>query len=220
MTAPRQILVVAPHGLDELLGCAGVVARHVEAGDRVAVVVLAGDGSGADGPRRDNGRRAAALLGTAEPRFAGFPENRTDTLGSGELIGWLERQLGELKPELLYVPHAGNLNIDHQRTHLAAITAARPVPGQSVRTILAYETPSSTDWAVPSGTAPFMPVHFVDIAAAWPKKRAALELYASDLRPPPHARSLEAIEALAVHRGHGVGLAKAEAFMVLRDVPR
>ena len=79
--------------------------------------------------------------------------------------------------------------------------------------------PSSTEWA-PAGLPPFVPDVFVDITVTWPAKRAALDAYADELRPAPHARSLPAIEALATWRGHSVGLAKAEAFMLQRRIVR
>jgi len=214
----RRVLVVAPHGLDELLGCAGTIASHVANGDEVSILSMAGDGAGPDESRRANGRRVAVLLGTAEPLFGGFPENRTDLVAMSDLVGWLERHFAAIKPQILYVSHAGNLNIDHQRCHHAALTAARPLPNQTVRAIYAFETASSTDWAPQTAERVFLPTRFVDIDAFWEKKRATLEIYAADMRPFPHARSIEALEALAIHRGAGVGLAKAEAFMVLREL--
>jgi LmbE family N-acetylglucosaminyl deacetylase len=47
------VLVIAPHGLDEVLGCGGTIARHAAAGRKVHVLILCGDGTGHDGKRRD-----------------------------------------------------------------------------------------------------------------------------------------------------------------------
>ena len=33
------VLIIAPHALDEVLGCGGIMARHVEEGDAVHVLV-------------------------------------------------------------------------------------------------------------------------------------------------------------------------------------
>jgi LmbE family N-acetylglucosaminyl deacetylase len=80
------------------------------------------------------------------------------------------------------------------------------------------EVPSSTEWSAPVQNNAFVPSRFVDISTMQKIKRAALEAYREEMRPFPHARSLEAIEALATWRGAGAGLKAAEAFMVLRDV--
>ncbi|WP_137045768.1 PIG-L deacetylase family protein [Pseudolabrys sp. FHR47] len=214
------VLVVAPHALDEMLGCGGTIARHAAAGRKVHILVLCGDGTGLDGKRRDAAMAAAALLGCEPPRFAGFPENRSDTVPIGEVVGAIERTVNELKPATVYVSHGGNLNIDHQTAFRAVATALRPMPGSPVAEFYAYEIASSTDWAPLGFGATFVPNHFVEITAELPRKIQALELYAFDMRPEPHARSIKALENLARARGATVGLAAAEAFMVLREVER
>ena len=80
------------------------------------------------------------------------------------------------------------------------------------------EVPSSTEWAAPSAGDAFLPSRFVDISAVQDIKRRALEAYAEEMRPFPHPRSFEAVEALAKWRGASAGLSAAEAFMVLRDI--
>ncbi|HYB56297.1 MAG TPA: PIG-L family deacetylase, partial [Alphaproteobacteria bacterium] len=97
------VLVIAPHALDEVLGCGGTVARHARGGAKVDVLVLMGDGSGRDAARRTAAGRAAELLGARPPRFAGFPENRSDAIPLLELVGAVERALRELSPETVYV---------------------------------------------------------------------------------------------------------------------
>jgi LmbE family N-acetylglucosaminyl deacetylase len=214
------VLVVAPHGLDEVLGCGGTMARHAAAGRKVHVLVLCGDGGGHDGKRREAAGQVAALLGAQPPRFAGFPENRSDTIGLGEFVAVIERTITELRPGTVYVSHGGNLNIDHQTAFRAAATALRPMPGGSVADFCAYEIPSSTDWAPAGMGEAFRPTRFVDISAQLALKMQALALYAFDMRPEPHARSMAAVENLARCRGASVGLAAAEAFAVLREIDR
>lgn len=115
---------------------------------------------------------------------------------------------------------AGNLNIDHQTAFRAAATALRPVPGSPVAEFLSYEIASSTDWAPAGFGDVFQPTCFVDIGGVLDRKLQALELYAFDMRPEPHARSIKAIENLARARGATVGVPAAEAFAVLRIVSR
>lgn len=212
-------LVIAPHGMDEVLGCGGTMARLSAEGIKVETLILFGDGTGLDAKRRPGGTAAAAVLGSASPRQGDFPENRGDTIALVEIVAVIERAIAEMNPSELYVPHGANLNVDHQVAYRAAVTAARPAPGLSVASIYAYEVSSSTDWAPPSPAA-FQPNRFVDIGATLGKKLEALKCYSAEMRSPPHSRSFKGVEALARLRGYSVGLAVAEAFTVVRQVAR
>lgn len=214
------VLVIAPHALDEVLGCAGTIARHNDAGRKVHILVLSGNGEGLDGKRREAAGKVAMLLGAEPPRFAGFPENKSDTVALGDVVSVIEKAVNELRPSTVYVSHGGNLNIDHQTAFRAAATALRPVPGNPVAEFLAYEIASSTDWAPPGFGETFRPTCFIDITNFLDRKMQALELYAFDMRPEPHARSIAALQTQARARGATVGLAAAEAFVVLRMVRR
>ena len=214
------ILVVAPHALDEVLGCGGTMARHAADGHKVHILVLCGDGTGTDGKRRDAAMQAAALLGAEPPRFAGFPENRSDTVPLADVVDTIERTINELRPATVYVSHGGNLNVDHQTAYRATATALRPMPGSPTVALYAYEIPSSTDWAPPGLGESFRPTRFVETTAVLAKKLAALDLYAFDMRAQPHARSIKAVENLAHARGASVGLTAAEAFAVQREIVR
>lgn len=214
----RIVLVIAPHGLDEALGCGGAMARHADERDAVHTLVLFGDGTGRDTARRVNAFAAAQILGANAPRFAGFPENRSDTIPLAEIVGAIERCVAELKPQIVYVSHGGNLNIDHQTGFRAAVTALRPVPGSSVRAIYTYEILSSTDWAPAGIGGPFRPNRFVEITAQLARKLAALKSYGDEMRPAPHSRSLENAKRLAELRGAIVGVVAAEAFEIAREI--
>ena len=98
------------------------------------------------------------------------------------------------------------------------VTACRPLPDQSVKSIYSFEVQSSTEWQPPGSSTPFQPNFFVDISDYWHKKRAALEAYAVEMRPWPHSRSIEAVEHLARWRGSQVGVDAAEAFCLLRSL--
>lgn len=226
-----KVLVVAAHPDDEVLGCGGLVARHADAGDVVHVFIVA-EGATSRDLQRDPGKRAgelvalraaagraAEILGAQAPRFGGLPDNRLDGLPLLDVIKIIEAVGAEIRPEIVYTHHAGDLNIDHGVVARAVATAFRPMPGAGVRAIYAFETISSTEWGMPGDPA-FRPNRFVDVSAAMVRKVKALEAYESEMRPFPHARSIAAVEALARFRGASVGLAAAEALVVIRDVVR
>lgn len=188
MTAP--VLIIAPHALDEVLGCGGIMALHADAGRKVHVLVLCGDGAGLDAKRRGAAGKMPAILGSEAPRFAGFPENRSNTVELSKIVGIIERTVAELRPHAVFVSHGGNLNIDHQTAFRATATALRPMPGGAVTDFCAYEIPSSTDWAPPGFGEAFRPTRYTDISAVLVRKMDALKEYAFDMRDEPHARSL------------------------------
>jgi LmbE family N-acetylglucosaminyl deacetylase len=224
----HRVLVVAAHPDDEVLGCGGVIARHGRAGDRVDILILAEGATSRDRARnpkargeeierlRQAARKAAKALGASAPRFGGLPDNRMDSLDLIDVIKLVEGVIAASRPDTVYVHHADDLNIDHRIAHQAVLTACRPLPGASVRSIYAFETPSSTEWAGPS--AAFRPNRHVAIGEVWAAKAAALEAYAGEIRPYPHARSIEGIKALAQWRGVAAGVPMAEAFEIVRQV--
>ena len=87
-----------------------------------------------------------------------------------------------------------------------------------MKRLLSFEVTSSTEWQPPDSASAFQPNWFVDISPQWRRKREALEAYASEMRPWPHARSLQAVEHLARWRGAQVGVEAAEAFCLLRQL--
>lgn len=220
-----NVLVIAAHPDDEVLGCGGTVARHAAAGDRVETVIVAegatsrgGKGDATPKSLRAAASKAAEVLGSARPRFLGLPDNRLDSVDLLDIVRALEAVIAEVAPEIVYTHHGGDLNIDHRMVCEAALTACRPVPGAPVKRFYCFETPSSTEWAAPSLGPAFRPQRFVAIGETWDTKRAALECYPTEMRDFPHARSIEAVEALARLRGAQAGLAAAEAFEVIREL--
>lgn len=223
----RKILIVAAHPDDEILGCGGTMAKHAAAGDEVAVLFMT-DGVGARGTgeadaqdpslRSGASRTALELVGARLLAHLSWPDNQLDTVPLLALAQSLEGPLAEFQPEILYTHHGGDLNVDHRLTLQAVLTAARPQPGASVKGIYSFEVASATAWAGASSLPPFSPNHYVDITAHYGQKQQALLAYAEEMRPAPHARSVEALQALATHRGSQVGLPAAEAFVVERQV--
>ena len=230
MNNVNRVLVVAAHPDDEVLGCGGTIARHAEAGNEVQVLIAA---EGATSRQQQRNRmqvaeelsvlalaaqKAGSLLGAVGVELLDLPDNRLDSIDRLDLIKLVEERINLHQPDVVYVHHAGDVNVDHRRLHEAVVTACRPTPGHPVRRLLSYEVASSTEWQPPGSAAAFQPNWFVDISEQWQRKREALEAYASEMRPWPHARSLEAVEHLARWRGAQVGAEAAEGFCLLRQL--
>lgn len=218
------LLVVVAHADDEILGCGGTIARFAAEGVLVHVVFMTnGVSARASATDQDivlrNAARDTALsiVGVASYDAFDFPDNRMDSIAILDIVRPLEHIIQGLRPATVITHHYGDLNVDHRATHDATLTACRPLPGSSVREILACEIPSSTEWASVH-RAPFLPSCYINIARYLPLKQKALYAYQTEMRDAPHARSPENIEALAKHRGMCIGVHAAEAFMTLRRI--
>jgi len=221
-----NVLVLAPHPDDEILGCGGTIARHVDSGDVVTVAIMTDASKGAPelysresvDALRIEVRVALKTLGVHTVRFFDFPAPRLTTHPGYLIAAALSELVKDVRPEVMYVPHHGDLHTDHGVIHNAALVAGRPFPGGPVRAIYAYEALSETEWAPPQAGIVFVPNHFVDVSDQLSRKIDAMRSYESQLHSFPHPRSAEAIEALARYRGSSVGFVAAEAFAVVRTL--
>jgi len=224
------VLIVASHPDDEVLGVGGTAAWHAARGERVEVLILA-DGvtsRGSDGDHTTqekelSARRSAAVdaaqeLGISRPRFGDFPDNRMDGCDLLDIVKVVESVTVKLEPDIVYTHHGSDLNVDHRLTHQAVLTACRPQPGFKPAAIYTFETASSTEWSSADIGPNFRPQRFVNISATLERKKLALQCYGMEMRAFPHARSIEAVEALARLRGSQAGCDAAEGFGVIREV--
>ena len=218
----KTVLIIAAHPDDEVLGCGGTIAKHVSQGNKVHSVFMA------DGVRsrpnlqeedfeirKDASKSVQSILGITSTHYLDFPDNKMDSIPLLNIIQKLEPIIDKLKPSIIFTHYHSDLNIDHQLTHAAAITACRPMPSSSVKEIYGFETLSSTEWSN-SLKSSFNPTFFVDISQQISKKLSAVKTYENEMRSPPHSRSIKHVEVLAQHRGYSVGVDMAEAFEVYR----
>jgi len=217
------ILVIATHPDDEVLGCGGVIARYGDQGHQVHVLVVTRGIPELFSPKqieetRQELRRAHKVLEVSGVTFLDFPAPRLDVVPGNELADAIARVIRQLRPQIVYIPHWGDIHGDHRATYRASLVATRPVNGSSVRRVLCYECLSETEWGSPGTHEAFVPTVFVDISKSLNRKLEAMACYRSQLKQAPHPRSLRSIEALARLRGGTVGLQAAEAFILVRDI--
>jgi LmbE family N-acetylglucosaminyl deacetylase len=224
-----KILIVAAHPDDEVLGCGATAARLARAGHAVYISIL-GEGLTSRAHKPDEAarskleglntcaRRAAESLGARQLFLHQLPDNRFDTVALLDVVKIVEDLIADLSPEVIYTHHGGDLNLDHQITHRAVLTATRPSGGNPVREVYAFEIASSTEWSFQRLESPFRPNVFVDISATLDTKLAAMALYESEVRRFPHPRSGEALAAAARRWGSVAGCNAAEAFELIRSI--
>lgn len=217
------VLVLAAHPDDEVLGCGGTLARLSTDGIEVTVAFLT-DGVGARVASEEDARSrwsaaiaAANIIGyNVYPSWSErvVPDNEADTVSRLSLAKAAESLIESIKPSAVLTHSLSDLNVDHRRAHEAVLLACRPRVGQTVRDVLAFEVPSSTEWGARSGA--FSPTFYVDIDPTLSVKCDALACYVVESPAFPHPRSEVAVVALARWRGSNAGFHAAEAFEVVR----
>jgi LmbE family N-acetylglucosaminyl deacetylase len=224
----KRVLVIAPHADDEAMGCAGLLAKLSERDCEVHVMYMAVDGFHHYGLDRRTSYKervveiedVAELLGCSYEIAYGDVDmiEKLDTLPKRELVDLFETKINEHRPELLLLPYREDYDQDHVATFEAAFAAARPIAEVFgkwlVPHVMTYEM-IKINWA--SEPLP-RPVAYCDISGHLDVKLEAIKRHATQLRPSPHIRSLESVEALARIRGAEVGVEYAEAFGVLRTM--
>lgn len=218
-----KVLVIAPHPDDEILGVGGTIAKRTTEGHEVYVCVVT---RGCEPlfhedcveTVRDECRRADASLNVKETMLLDFPAAMLEKVPRHELNKSILEVVQRIKPDEVYIPHRGDMQLDHKMIVDAAMVALRPKYDHRVSRIYAYETLSETGWDIPNTVNEFIPTVYEDISETIKKKLAAMSIYQSQLAEFPSTRSISAIAALAKFRGVTVGVKAAEAFSLVREI--
>ena len=226
----KKILLVVAHPDDELLGVGGTMHRLINEFGVIVKVVILGEGITSRGVERDtvqwkselethkkNIETAQKSIGYHELATYDLPDNRFDGVELLDVVKIVESEKESFQPEVIFTHHGGDLNVDHRITYQAVITATRPMQDEKVVTIVAFETPSGTEWRASDDPYTFVPNFFVALSEAdLSAKIKGMESYEFEKRAYPHPRSPEALKILAQYRGVTVGKTYAEAFRIIR----
>jgi len=224
MRKNRRILVVVAHPDDEVLGCGGTIARHVDEGSEVTLFVLT-DGVGARGESTESShirslelRESARVLGITSVIQDNLPDNKLDSIPLLEVTHKIAPILDEVRPHIIYTHFLYDLNQDHSAIASAVRVLTRPSPLNVIEAVLMMEVHSSTEWAFGENSQ-FSPNYFIALnERQMDLKVKALSKYVSELREPPHPRRVEHARIAAQYRGAQSGCKYSEAFMLLRSV--
>lgn len=219
-----QVLVISAHPDDETLGCGGTLLKHSARGDALFWLIA----TQTDEPQwsaKMIERKAAEVEQVAEAYGMeqyfrlGFPTVRLDTVPQADLIGRIRDMISEVKPEIIYLVHDGDVHTDHHAVFTATMSVLKPfyMVRLGVRRVLCYEILSSTEAAPPQLDRAFMPNVFSDITPYIERKIEIMALYETQSQPDPLPRGPSAIRALARYRGATIGVEYAEAFTLIRE---
>jgi len=224
----KNVLVVASHPDDEVLGCGGTLYNLKKNGAKISGLFLS-DGESSRKHlkinklilnRKKQAIKAGKIIGIKKSIFGNFPDNSMDSVPLLKIIQFIEKQIKIIKPDAIFTHFESDLNIDHQITNKAVVTACRPTKNQTVKSILFFEILSSSEWNISSKNKSFKPNYFVDIINSIRFKIKALKYYKRELKKWPHPRSVEGVKLLSKTRGSSVGLSNAEAFILGRHIEK
>lgn len=214
-----HILVIAPHPDDEVLGCGGTIAKHVKNGDSVYLCIV----TKAYTPdwsedflitRKNEIKNATKILGIKKTYFLNFKTVQLDTIPQKDINESISGVINDVLPDIVYIPHKGDLNKDHRLIFESSLVSMRPIK-HKIKKILSYEILSETDWGMP--IEPFIPTVYINVSQFIDQKINAMKEYKSEIKKEPHPRSLKIIKSLAIKRGSECGVDYAEAFILIRE---
>lgn len=226
----KNVLVIAAHPDDEILGQAGTIRRLTNEGICCRAIIMAEGLTSRTNKRNDtdfeklkelqsDAESSAKVVGYQSIDFCELPDNRLDGMELLDVIKVVSEYIKKYGPDTIFTHHHGDLNIDHRIVCEAVLTACRPVKDYAVERIYAFETVSSTEWNYTYEDS-FRPNVYFNVTDTIQSKVDAMKCYSSESAMSPHPRSHEALMALAEYRGSNVGVKYAEAFMLLREVIR
>lgn len=208
-----NVLVIAPHPDDDLIGCGGSVIKHLEVGHSITIVYLTSGEAGGTLPAEKLGklREMEALKSTksigiapGSLHFLRQPDGHLTV--TKPLVNQIAALIRTVTPEIVYLPHAHDAHPDHRAAHklgTEAIELASLGQRWHPGTVLAYEV-----W-----TPIRKPGYIEEITDVFNKKLAALEFHKSQFEILAYddlATSLGTYRAILLGKKR-----RAEAFEVL-----
>jgi LmbE family N-acetylglucosaminyl deacetylase len=214
----KNVLVIAAHPDDEVLGSGGTIKKLINNGYKVTTVIFAKGRKEEEHHIMQLMVNANQHLGVEDVIFLEFPNLLLETIPLHEINKYIEDLLDKYEPSIIFTHHYGDTHRDHQILFQSVLTAARPLPGKEPVEILCFETVSSSEWSQHTNDKEFKPNYFVDITDTIDEKLKSLQHYDVEMRPFPHPRSYDGVKYLARVRGMTVGVEYAEAFEIIRRV--
>lgn len=163
----EQILVIAPHPDDEVIGCGGVLALAARAGRSITVMIVSDGAASVSGDDPSSTRERESLAGlekigvTTKPEFLGLPDRHVAE-HSVELNQRLVNTLERTRPDLILVPSPLDIHPDHVSVTKALWSLVQKDPAIANRlaraTVAFYETSQPL--------APDLLVDITDVAEA------------------------------------------------------
>ncbi len=224
----KNILVIAAHPDDDILGCGATLHKYAKLGAEIRVVFIAEgttcryeDSSCNTAKqqllqRTQNGVDALKRIGVKSWKFYDLPCGCLDMEPQLKINRIIENEIQISHPDCIFTHWKGDANLDHRKVYDSVIIATRPIGNSIVKAVYCFEVLSSTEW---SFSEAFTPNHYVVLSEEnITAKIDAMNEYASEIGEYPHPRSAEIIRSKSMVRGAEVGCSLAECFYLVREI--
>ena len=220
-----DVLVIAAHPDDEILGAGATIHRLSREGKNVEVLIMCEGVS----LRHSNftldkakhlAMQAAKKCGVKRVHFGGFGHNGTllDEVSNREVVKAISERIIKSKAKLIFTHFSEDIHVDHRIVSNATFYSLRVLAQTPAQKVLCYQVLSSTEQAYNFSNKIFMPDIYFEIAKEdVTAKMDALSIYKHEIYTYPHPRSTEACQILSSMRGLEIGVEAAEAFSLGRE---
>ena len=208
-----KILAIGAHLDDIEIACGGTLAKAVESGHTVKVLIMSKSGytnnSGkiqrSDELAVKEGLNALHTLGIQDIDILDFATK--DIPFCSDVVHAIDLVLADFKPDIIFTHHPFDTHQAHEGVAKATIAAAR-----RMNTVFFYEpiTPSGRSYVA------FKPHLYVDIESTVEKKIESLKCHTSEYNKFGAGDWIEGVRCRSGFRGYEIGKRFAEAFEILR----
>ena len=208
-----KIMAIGAHLDDIEIACEGTLAKAVEAGHRVDVLIMSKSGytnkegqvQRSDDTAVKEGLEALKMLGLTNVEILDFPTK--DIPFQSDIVNAIDVRVAELNPDIIFTHHPFDTHQAHEGVAKATIAACR-----RKNTVFFYEpiTPSGRSYVA------FKPHLYVDIESTLEKKIQSLKCHTSEYNKFGAEDWIEGVRCRCGFRGYEIGKKFAEAFEILR----
>jgi LmbE family N-acetylglucosaminyl deacetylase len=200
-----RVLVFGAHPDDMEIGMGGTIAKHVDAGDEVLMVVASIPSD--KEVRMREAEDAARVIG-AKMDVLDIP---ADDLGfNRRTVRECDRLFRTIDPHLVYTHWDQDSHQDHNAVARSAIAAGR----KNRSSLLMYEQ------TIPGGVVPggFKAQSFVDISDYIDRKTQSILVHRTQIEVNGGDWWLDGVRGRAMYRGYQINVRYAEAFEVVKEI--
>lgn len=208
-----RILAIGAHLDDIEIACGGTLAKAIEAGHAVKVLVMSKSGytnkegsiQRSDDVAVQEGLDALHTLGIEDIEILNFETK--DIPFRSDVVNAIDLRMAAFRPDVIFTHHPFDTHQAHEGVAKATIAAAR-----RMNTLFFYEpiTPSGRSYV------PFKPSLYVDIESTLDRKIASLKCHKSEYNKFGAEDWIEGVRCRCGFRGYEIGKKFAEAFEILR----